>query len=302
VEAQTTPVDTSLTAASLANTAKPEQVHLCYRSCDLDFFTQVKECLEVAEVSAIQFDSKKKSLVRCLESLQGLWALLETKQLDQDGCAEFSGLKDDANYIIENHKEMELFRLRMDFFWVAERLAKLCLLAGTDPEQKLKDTPKLAIKHPEAFSSWLTTAQPKLVILPVDLPSALTEKNFFHWGHRYSTQGMRRWRLWDASNLETLKSVSPASLNVGWDEFKQTFSEWLQPEDIAPLQHTLRVDQEDAYDHLQDEFRDTFVALKQIAIESEDAPHILWCEDPGLSTRMALSEEELNPPEVEDET
>ena len=112
---------------------------------------------------------------------------------------------------------------------------------------------------------------------------------------------MRRWRLWDSNRIEAVKSLSPASLNVTWDEFKQSFSEWLQPEDIAPTQHALRVDQEDAYDRLQEEFRDTFVTLKQIASEANDQPYILWCEDPGLSTRMALSEEELNPPEEVEE-
>ncbi len=257
---------------------------------------QVRELIEVAGVSEVQFDSRPKTLIRVSESLQSLWALLETKQLSQEACVIFSSVKDDSSYMLENYKEIEKFRLRMDFFWVLERLAKLCLLAATDSNAPLNTSEKIRIRFPEAASTWLFESQ-NLDLFPLDLPDRTETKKFFHWGHKYSTQGLRRWNVWDAEQIKLVSEIKPSSLHVSWDQFLAGFKSWLQPEAIPPLAFTLRVDQEDAYEKLQEEFKDLVLSLKQVALKSEGSAVVLWFEDPELGQRMALSPEELNPPE-----
>ncbi len=276
-------------------------VFLSYRACDLHFLEQVKEFLEIAGVPEIQFDSRPKMLVRTLESLQTLWALLETKQLSQDSCVSFASVKDDSNYLLENYKDIDKFRLRLDFFWILERLAKLCLLAATDPDIRLKDSDKIKIQYPEAASTWLFESQ-KLDMLPLDLPDRTEGKHFFHWGHKYSTQGLRRWMVWSPEKINKIAALQPSSLHVPWDKFLLGFKSWLQPESIPPLEFSLRVDQEDSYEKLQEDFKDLVVSLRQITQQSLDQKNalVLWFEDPRLEDRMALTPEELNPPEEEE--
>jgi len=295
LETQTTSTE-QRTATEPKKLQRNGPVLLSYRGCDPDFLRQVREFIEIAGVAEVQFDSRPKMLIRTLESLQTLWALLETKQLSQEACAVFLSVKDDSSYLMENFKELEAFRVRMDFFWILERLAKLCLLAATDPTTPLKSTEQIRLVYPEAAATWLFEAA-ELDVLPLNLPDRVEQKHFFHWGHKYSTQGLRRWIVWNTEKIEKISDQKPSALDLSWDGFLKGFKGWLQPESIPPTELSLRVDQEDAYEKLQEEFKDLLVSLKQIAHKHSGQNLILWCEDPQLETRMALTHDELYPPE-----